>query len=160
MGDRSVSASSQQADAQRTAVNGPEKCDGEAKHRTPLKRTKGRWSRMLVLTPTLNTSTRFSFIRRDTLRPTYGPPTFKIVVAKPMLSGQLLVSKYPWIEDSTSPRNPLIERTFITSRRIVPLWVVQLLLTSPGDPTSRCDQNESQWRLSSTCTDTEKSGSC
>ena len=48
----------------------------------------------LSTTPTLNTSTpKFSFTRRDTLRPTYGPPTFKIVVAKPMLSGKLLVSK-------------------------------------------------------------------
>ena len=60
--------------------------------------------------------------------------------------------------DSTSPRNPLIEWSFMASRRMVPLCVVQLLPTSPGDPTSRCDQNESQWLLPSTCTDTERSG--
>ena len=115
MGDRSVSASRQQADAQWTAVNGPEKCDGEAKHLQNTEHLEDERTMVthacfgLSTTPTLNTSTRFSFTRRDTLRPTYGPPTFKIVVAKPMLSGQLLVSKYPWIEDSTSPRNPLIE---------------------------------------------------
>ena len=40
--------------------------------------------------------------------------------------------------------NPLVQRTFMTTRPMFALWVVQPLPTSPGDPylTSRCNQNE------------------
>ena len=66
------------------------------------------------------------------------------------------------IESSTPPRTPLVERGFMTSRPMFPLWVVQLLPTLPEDPhsASRCNQNETRWPLSLTCTDIEKAGSC
>ena len=37
---------------------------------------------------------------------------------------------------------PLVEWSFMTGRPMFPLWVIQLLPTSPGDPTSCCNQNE------------------
>ena len=94
----------------------------------------------LSTAPTLNTSMPFSFTRRHTLRPTCGPPYFQNCCCQVNI---VFVSKYPWIQ---LRREPLIESSFMSSSRMVPLWVVQLLPTSPGDPTSGCDQNEGCFR--------------
>ena len=69
---------------------------------------------------------------------------------------QLLVSKYPCIQFRCEP---LVKWSSMTSRPMAPLWVVQLLPTSPEDPISRCDQNETQWPLLSTCANIERGGS-
>ena len=89
-------------------------------------------------------TTPFSFTRGDTLRPTYGAPYFQICCCQ--VNAVRPASSLEVPLDSTSPRTPLIEWRFMSSP-MVPLWVVQLLPTSPGDPTSRCDQNESHGRF-------------
>ena len=101
----------------------------------------------------INTSTPFSFTGRHTLRPTCGPPYFQNCCCQ--LNVVRPASSFEGPMDSTSPRTPLIEWSFMTSRRMAPGSFNYVLQTSPGDPTSRCDQNETRWPLSSTCTDTD-----
>ena len=71
-----------------------------------------------------------------------GPPPCQVVVVKSMSSlfGQLrwdpaysleAISKYPWIR---LRRKPPSEWSFLTSHPMFPLWVVQLLPTSPDLP--------------------------
>ena len=115
------------------------------------------------LSQSLNTP--FSFTRRDVLRPTHGP--WALQLAKSLVSSRCLFlsSQLRWGFGSQSrsthgfncAANPLVQRTFMTTRPMFALWVVQPLPTSPGDPylISRCNQNEIRWPLSSTCTDIE-----
>ena len=148
-----------------------QKCDSQAKQWTPLKieGTQGvithgvlvlgvavhKNSPHLSTTPMLKTSKPFSFTRRHAL--------WALLLSKLFLSNpcclcsanfdgiQLLVSNNPWIPLCC---NPLFKWSFLMSHPIFPLWVVQLLLTSPDLLLW------SRWLPSSTCTDLERAGSC
>ena len=107
----------------------------------------------LSTTPTLNTSKPFSFTRRHTV---WGPPTCRVVIVKAMLSlfGQLRLDPARSTHGFDFVANPPRRMEFLKSHPMFPLWVVQLLPTSPDLPVW------SRWPPSSTCTAIEREGIC
>ena len=112
------------------------------------------------LTTKLTLNTPFSSTRRDALRPTYGPSYLRYRWCSASFDGGTASSLKAPI-DSTPPQTPFLKGGFMASLPMFPLKVVQRLPTPPGDsyPTSRWNQNETRWPLSSTCTDVESAGS-
>ena len=95
-------------------------------HFSRLKETKGRSLLMLVLGHQQPNAKHFLSLGEILCDPpTYGPPYFQICCCQVNIVFIRPASSLEVPMDSTSPQEPLIEWSFMTSRRVVPLWVVQ-----------------------------------